>query len=570
MALERIADRVAETDVLVVGGGIAGCAAAAKAAENGLKVILAEKAKTDRSGTSGQGIDHYGGAFPRGMTPKEFVEAVERMGELACYGGAPFSDPTRIYRLYANGMWGIEELEKLGVTMRWDDGEFRYVSFMIGEGMPFLRVHWMNVKPEMAQGVRKRKVNVFERVMIVDLLTNNGTVVGATAVDTRTGEFIVIKAKAVVIATGQFSRCYDPETPVPWAYKFRYHWCPASISGDGWAMAYRAGAELANMEQAGAGYRFHDDLALSFGNVGNEGIMCRFTTWDGEETHWPPHAMQLRELERKGKDPFYYSLEHLPDDFHKRIEVAYVDERLVSFKIAEDRGFNPRTHWFEMMDMRPNQLMVPPGIDADADFMSTLKGLYAIGDCVAGCHDVANAATGGFLVGDIAQDFVNKTPDPVIDEAQVESQKETAMAPLATKDGTEPLELESAIRYVCNRYIGLFRAEGKLREGKRRLGSLRREFLPRLKASNPHELMRALEVRSIMDLAELHLQACLEKKETTAAGHASSGHIRIDYPEPNPAWSGMLTYQRLENGKPVLEIRKPAAMKLPDDHKEDR
>jgi len=569
MALERIADRIVETDVLIDGGGIAGCAAAAKAAEHGLHVTLAEKAKTDRSGTSGQGIDHYGGAFPRGMTPKEFSQFVDENGASVFYGGADWSDPTRIYRLYANGMWGIEELEKLGVTMRWDDGEFRpIVNF--GGGTPFLRVHWMNVKPEMAAGVRKRGVHVLERVMIVDLLTSNGTVVGATAVDTRSGEFIVIKAKAVVIATGQFSRCYDSEQPASWKYKFRYHWCPASISGDGWAMAYRAGAELANMEQAGVGYRFRDDLALSFGNFGNEGVMCRLLTWDGEELIWPPSPSKLAELEQKGKTPIYYSLEHLPDDFQKRIEVAYVDERLVSFKIAEERGFNPRTHWMEMMDARPNQLMVPPGINADGDFKATMKGLYAIGDCVSGCHDVANAATGGFLLGDSIHASINETEQPAIDEAQVENHKEMAMAPLAAKDGTEPLELESAIRYICNRYIGLFRAEGKLREGKRRLGSLRREFLPRLKARNPHELMRALEVRSIIDLAELHIDACLERTETRDTGGASSGHYRIDYPESKPIWDNMLTYQRLENGKPVFEMRKVTPMTLPDNHKEER
>jgi len=191
--------------------------------------------------------EHYGGAFPRGMTPKEFAEATERFGPIAYYGAAAWSDPTRIYRQYANGEWTIEELEKLGVTMRWTDGDFRPIKGFIWGG-PFLRVHWMNVKPEMAAGVRKRGVNVLERTMVVDLLTNNGTVVGATAVNTRSGEFIIIKAKAVVIATGLFSRCFDPSTPLPWKYKMRYHWCPATISGDGYAMAYRAGARIVNME----------------------------------------------------------------------------------------------------------------------------------------------------------------------------------------------------------------------------------------------------------------------------------------------------------------------------------
>ena len=74
MALEQLADKVVETDLLVVGGGIAGCPAAAKAKDHGLDVTLAEKSKTDRSGSAAQGIDHYGGFFPRGMTPQMFLE----------------------------------------------------------------------------------------------------------------------------------------------------------------------------------------------------------------------------------------------------------------------------------------------------------------------------------------------------------------------------------------------------------------------------------------------------------------------------------------------------------------
>jgi succinate dehydrogenase/fumarate reductase flavoprotein subunit len=454
--------------------------------------------------------------------------------------------------------WAVEELEKLGVPMRWDDGEFITEELIGRRG---LRVHWQNVKPQMAAAVRKRGVSVLERTMVVELLVNNDRVVGATAIDTRTGEFIIIKAYATIIATAACSRIYNPETPMPWKYKFRYHWCPASVSGDGWAMAYRAGAELANMEQAERGYRFRDDLVLSFGNYRGGGISAKRLTWDGEEFSNP---QKLAEMEQKGKDPFYYSLEHLPDDFQKRIEVAYVDERLISFKIAEDRGFNPRTHRYEMMDARPNQLNAPPGIHVDGDFKTTLKGLYAIGDCMAGSHAVVSAATSGFLIGDSIHTFVSDAGEPVIDEAQVKGQKETTLAPLTVKDGTEAMELECAIRYICDRYVGLYKSEGKLREGLRRLGTLRRVFLPRLVAKNPHYLMRCLEIRNLMDMAELHMHASLERRETRGSS------IRLDYPNSNPELDGLFTYQWLENRKPVFEMRKLKPIAYADDHKEER
>ncbi len=569
MALERIADRIVETDVLVVGGGIAGCPAAAKAAENGLKVTLAEKSKLDRSGSAAQGIDGYMGPFARGITPKDFQKILDDLGARAFFGGVPYADPTMLYKIWANWEWTVEELEKLGVTMKWDDGKLLVFDVSAHGSGKGLRVHWMRVKPQMAAGVRKRGVNVLERTMIIDLLTSNGTVVGATALDTRTGEFIVIKAKATIMATASFSRCYTPETPMPWKYKFNYHWCPASVSGDGWAMVYRAGAELASMEQAGRGYRFRDDMVLSYGNVRGHGVEAALYTWDGEEIGSPGSAApsprgKLAQLEDEGREPFYYSLNHLPDDFQKRVESAYVDERLVSFKIAEDRGFNPKTHWYEMIDSRPNQVHTPPGINADGDFRATLKGLYAIGDCVAGIHSVAEAAACGFLVAESMPGFVSEAAEPAISEAQVESQKQAALAPLKAKGDTESIELESTIRYICDRYVGLFKSEGKLREGLRRIGSLRREFLPRLIAKNPHQLMRCLEVRNIMDAAELHIQSSLERNETRGM------HVRLDCLDQDPSLEDKLLYQRLEDGKQVVEFRKRAPMTLAEDHKEDR
>jgi succinate dehydrogenase/fumarate reductase flavoprotein subunit len=384
--------------------------------------------------------------------------------------------------------------------------------------------------------------------MIIDLLTDNGRITGATAVNVRTGEFTVIKAKAVILATGSFARCYKPETPLIWKYQLRYHMCPASVSGDGWAMAYRAGAELSNMDITGWAFRIRDDPTISFGNfTWNDGITAKYLTCEGEELGYTT-APKYEEMERKGLTPLYNTLEHLPDDYHKRMEVAYADERLVSFKIAEDRGFNPRTHRYEMMPNMPHCFQGPQGVAVDEDSMTAVKGLFAIGACASGY--LGGVLFSGLTIGDNIHNFVNEAEEPAVDEAQAESQKQTGLAPLSVKEGTEPMELECATRYVCERYVGQFKSEGKLREGLRRLGSLRREFLPKLTAKNPHHLMRCLEVRNVMDLAEVHINGVMERKETRG------NHIRSDYPERDKSLDHMITYQRLENGKSVLERRK--------------
>jgi succinate dehydrogenase/fumarate reductase flavoprotein subunit len=554
MAAPNIADRIIETDVLVIGGGIGGCPVACKAAEHGLEVALIEKSKIERSGKAGQGLDEIG-IFPRdGFTP---LDAVRK--------NARNLDPNIRYKLVDNALWALEELERLGVNMRYIDGEYGWMPwFGSGAGREVgpkveLRVHWQNVKPEMAAAVRKRGVKVFDRTMVVDLLTHDGKVAGATAVNSRTGEFIIFKAKAVVIATGDFSRHYEPAPPPCWKYKMAYNGPPTSSSGDGQALAYRAGADLSQMERMEP-IGIRDLLLMQPGQFYlNDGIVGKVLTAKGEELSGFRGAFQYLEYERKGLIPLFYSLENLPDDFQKRLEIHIADETMLRLKLSEDRGFNPRTHRYQIAGNHGAHHM-SGGILIDENFAGSLKGLYAIGDCADGVGGGCGSSTAGLLVGDSIHKYVSEAGEPVVDEAQAENQKQAALAPLAVRDGVEPLELECTIRSLCEEYAGAVKSEGMLREGLRRLGSLRRLFLPRLMAANPHYLMRCLEVRNILDMAEVHLQASLERKETRAVGWGNV-YVRLDYPERDPSLDNKRICQRLEKGKAVVEMREVPVLK---------
>jgi len=556
MSLEKIADRVIETDVLVMGGGLAGCPAALKAKEHGLDVTLADKAAVVRSGSAGQGMDHYGSNFPRdGLSALDMAKIYDKWQR--SINGSSVTNINLHYKIIKNAFWTFDELERYGCTMRWSDGEpywQPWPRFYMPTTRIALRVHWQNIKPELARAVKKSGVRLLERTMVVDLLTNNGAVAGATLVNTRTGEFIVVKAKAVIVATGWVQRCFDPENPMSGKYKLRYHLSPNGGSGDGWGVVYRAGGELANLEINSWVFRMRDDLNCSFGNFRlNEGIPMKVFTWDGEEIT-VPSPISYYQLEMQGKTPIYYSLEHLNDDYQKRIETAFADERPMSFKIAEERGFNPRTHRYEL-NAKVNGFAWWNGVAVNDDFMTSVNGLFAAGDCVSGFQGCAHASTSGLLIGDNIKTFINKTPEPIINEDQVESQKKVALAPLYAKDGTEPLELESAIRYAMERYTSFFRSEGKLREGLKRLDSLRRVWIPKVMAEDPHQLMRYLECRNVLDVSELHMRACLERRETRG------GFIRLDYPDKDPSWDEKVIVQRMENGKMVIERREMPKLK---------
>ena len=548
MSIQRIADTVVNTDVLVVGGGLAGCCAAAKAAEHGLNVTLLEKAVPERSGDAAQGIDHFEGFFPRdGATTLKVVQFEE--WKLGRYG-ARFPNLNLKYKIYENCFWILEELERFGVPMKWDDGDYLWMTFPVptwtGERVS-LRVHWQNVKPRLAEAVKKRKVNVIERSTLVDLLTDNGRVIGATAVNSRTGQFIVIKAKATILGTGRFNRSYDAESSAPWKYKMNYHFFPGSISGDGMAAAYRAGADLVGMDMGGWMFRMHDEKTISYGNFTvNDGIPMHTYSWTGKET-LNPNAARYLELEREGLTPLYHNLSHLPDDFQKRMEVAYVDERMVSFPIAEERGFNPRTHFYLMMPIRPTGFYRTCGVNIDEDFQSSLKGLFAIGGTCANMGSVTGACGSGLLVGDNIPKFVNEAPESSIDEDQVENQKRIALAPASEKDGTEYLELEATIRQLNARFAGIEKNEGGLREGLRRLETLQRVFLPRLMARTPHYLVGCLEVRNILELSRIHMQGALLRRETRG------NFLRLDCPGLDEKLDNKCLIQRQKNGQIFTE-----------------
>ena len=218
-----------------------------------------------------------------------------------------------------------------------------------------------------------------------------------------------------------------------------------------------------------------------------------------------------------------------------------------------------------MMDARPNQLHVEPGIYTDEYMKTTLDGLYALGDCVAGSHNVASCASMALMVGEDMPNILENVSLSEIDENQVKALKQETMAPLKVKDGPEPMEVECAIRYIIERYVSLYKSEGKLAEGVRRLSSVKREFLKKLKAENAHYLMRANEVRNLFEIAEIHFAATRARKESRWR------FLRLDHKETDQAMDNMLTFQKQVNGEPVLEHREnvPLDIKYSDDHKED-
>ncbi len=557
MTAKDVAVKYLETEFLVVGGGDAGCSAAIKAAENGVDTMILEKSKTERAGHSGMGMDHVMD-FPReGVSNLDYVKFFMGRHELLGGPGA-LMNPNVGYILGAKSWECLDDMNRWGYPMRWEDNDdYHWVrngwfgkKIMIG-------VHWLDVKPVMAKKCREVGVKVLDRTMMVDLLTDkNGKVCGATAVNTRTGEFMVIKAKAVVMATCNLARSYSPETPQFWKYKMRYHGAPGAISGDGFNAAYKVGAGLANMDIAtNWNYRIRDDITIPFGSIDHgDGIRGQWMNAKGEPIPFPTAEMYDK-IEAAGLDPIYCTIEHFNDDYQKRNEVCIADERFVSLKIAEDRGFDPKVHRYELMENRRFGFYGLSGLYTDEQFKTDVEGLWSAGDCVLGLGGCGSACISGILVGAQMKEYCANTEFSELDEAEIQRLKEQTMAPLFRKNGVDPMELECSVRYINDHYVGMHISEGKLKEGLNRLGSLKREFVDKMSASDPHELMRCIEARNILELSELHLMACDNRKESRG------NFLRADYPERDPDNDNHISICRLEDGKPVVQFMRAPELK---------
>ena len=153
------------------------------------------------------------------------------------------------------------------------------------------------------------------------------------------------------------------------------------------------------------------------------------------------------------------------------------------------------------------------------------------------------------------KEYCDSHPDTDLNQGQIERIKKEIMAPLLVEDGTEPLELECSVRYINDHYVAMHMSEGKLKEGLNRLSSLKREFMGRLMARNPHELMRCIEAKNILELSELHLKACIERRETRG------NFIRKDYPERNPENDNFISICRQVEGKDIIEMMRAPELK---------
>lgn len=535
---------VVKTDVLCVGGGIAGLMAAIRASDLGAKVIVAEKGNTLRSGSAGCGNDHFWCYIPEvhGSNLEAFIDEV-RITQMKGPSGRD------IVRTWAENSFEIVKLwDSWGIPMKYK-GKWEFAGHRFpGRHGIGLKYAGLNQKEVLTKEALRRGVEIINRVMVFDLLADANGIVGAIGVHTREEKVIEFRAKAIFLGTGNISRLYPCPTP-GW---FQNTSLPMTLTGDGRAMAYRVGAELTNLELpkhwAGLRYFSRQGKGTWVGVLRDpQGRpVGPFVTKPDRRYGDPASDVYQRVFQdymESGRGPIYMDCRGISDeDYEYMMYWLKHEANSATLNYMKEEGIDPRKNPIEFGTFETTQA---GGIHCNDKSETSVNGLYAGGDEFT--VGVSYAAVYGWIGGDKAAHYARGAPTPIKEQPKAIDEKVRLFEEITNrKMGVEWKEANIALQQIMFDYVGANRSEALLEAGLTYIGRLREKVYSTIMAKNQHELVRYLEVLNLIELGELSFIAADARKETRGF------HRRVDYPFMNPLLDKLLIVKRID-GKPVAE-----------------
>ena len=532
-------------DVLIVGGGSAGAMAAirAKEVDPSQKVVVFEKGHILYSGCIARGMDALNiVAVPGKTTPELYVES----NGMACEG---IMDEPVNYRMAERSWEMMKRIESWGVYFPQDkDGNYELLQ-VHPKGKFCLSMKEPELKTILAKRLLNLGCQVLNRVMALELIVENGRVAGAIGINVRTGELVVCHAGAVILSSGGTARFGLPNN----GYLYGVYDFPGN-TGDGYAMAFRAGAELTGFEYTLNYYIIKDINAPLLYITLTRGAHLLTAMDDHLENNHPSIKSMILE-HRKDMSPLRIRMKHLPEDKIREIEdILFSTERPVQQRFFEGRGVNFRSGDIELW---PTEYYLCGGHGMTGIFLnekaeSTLPGLYAAGDVslVARGH-----LSGAFVYGEIAAEeasaHYHKTPlSKDFNPIRVEAWKADLAKRMEQTSGDVSIEeFEYKTRRLISDYCTPPKNAYKLNMALWWMDRLQKDIREKIRVRNIHDLFKVLEVENIMLCAKLSATASLERKES----RWGFWHYRADYPKKDDAqW---LKHIMLKKGADAEEIR---------------
>src|SRR6478752_431868 len=556
-----------DCDVLVIGGGTAGTMAALTAAENGARVLLLEKAHVRHSGALAMGMDGVNNAvIPGKAEPEDYVAEITRAND-------GIVNQRTIYQTATRGFAMVQRLERYGVKFEKDEhGEYAVRRVHRSGSYVLPMPEGKDVKKALYRVLRQRsmreKITIENRLMPVRVLTedlgerSDGTrqrrAVGAAALNSRTGEFVAVAAKAVILATGACGRLGLPAS----GYLYGTYENPTN-AGDGYSMAYHAGAELSGIECFQVNPLIKDYngpacayVANPFGGYQVNALGERFVDSD----YWSGQMMaEVKNEIESARGPIYLKVSHLPDETLTALEgILHTTERPTRGTFHANRGHDYRTHDIEMHISEIGLCggHSGSGVWVDENGATTVPGLYAAGDLACVPH---NYMIGAFVFGDLAGTHATGTLPGVeapaaLPAEQLAAAHELIYRPLRNPDGPPQPQVEYKLRRFVNDYVAPPKTAAKLEIAIETFDRMEREIAA-MGARTPHELMRCVEVTFIRDCAEMAARSSLTRTESRWGLY----HDRSDTPDRDDVdWRYHLNLRKTADGD-IEFFKRPVA-----------
>ena len=525
---------ILHTDILIIGGGTAGCYAALTIAENSShSVIIAEKANIKRSGCLAAGVNAINAYIVEGRKPKDYVDYANKDADGIVREDLLLSMSQGLNRV-------TEKMESLGLVILKDkDGKY------VARGNRNIKINGENIKPILAHAVEQcENVTVLNHINITDYIVKDGRILGAFGFSIEDGTAYEIRSKKVLCATGGAAGLYRPNNP---GFSRHKMWYPPFNTGAGYAMGIEAGAEMTTFEMRFIALRCKDTIAPT-GTIA-QGVGAKQANAKGDvyedrygiTTSQRVYGTVNENIE--GRGPCYLQTEGISKEQEQSLLKAYLNMAPSQTLKWIEAGKGPSEQNVEIEGTEPYIVggHTASGYWVDNNRETTIHGLYAAGDVAGGCPQ--KYVTGAMVEGEIAalhmireleKDLGKETASP--EEEQLLDEKIDKFLQKKTTSRFTIQELEEAMQKVMDSYAGGIGTNYQFNEKQLNLAEEKIKqlqiLLPQLYAEDWHELMFVYELRERLTVCLSVIAHLRDRKETRWHSFAEN----LDYPQKDDHW----------------------------------
>lgn len=549
-----------ETDVLIIGGGTAGCFAAyTLGKEAGVSVLIAEKANIKRSGCLAAGVNALNAYITEGHVPQDYVDYAKKDAHGIVREDLLLSMSERLNHV-------TKVLDDLGLVILKDENG-KYVA----RGNRNIKINGENIKPLLAEAAMSQdNVTVLERVNITDYIIEENEIKGAWGFNIEENVFYDIRAKAVLCATGGAAGLYRPNNP---GFSRHKMWYPPFNTGAGYAMGILAGAEMTTFEMRFIALRCKDTIAPT-GTIA-QGVGAKQINSLGE-VYETKYGITTEERvygtvaeNQEGRGPCYLHTEGIKEEQGKDLLKAYLNMAPSQTLKWIESGKEPNEQDVEIEGTEPYIVggHTASGYWIDDARRTTLKGLYAAGDVAGGCPQ--KYVTGALVEGEIAAETILKDLKQQEEGQQSEGQAskeqleklaqavdqeyESCFAEKKSFFGTE--QIEEAMQKVMDAYAGGIGTnyrynEKQLNIAEEKIGQLF-ALTKDLTAKDTDDLLHIYEVKERLVVCKSVIAHLKARKETRWRGFGQN----MDYPGTKDDWDKKAVNSVYENGEIKILFR---------------